>query len=870
MSEQNHGIIKDINISQEMRTSFMDYAMSVIVARALPDVRDGLKPGHRRILYAMNDLGIRADKPHKKSARIVGEVIGKYHPHGDSAVYDTMVRMAQDFSYRYELVDGHGNFGSVDGDSAAAMRYTEARMSKIAMEIVRDINKNTVDFKDNYDGSEREPEVLPSRFPNLLVNGSSGIAVGMATNIPPHQLGEVIDGVLALSHDPEITIQELMQHIPGPDFPTAGEILGRSGIRRAYETGRGSIIVRAKAEIEQTKKDRERIIVTELPYQVNKARLVEKIADLVREKKIEGITDLRDESDRRGMRIVMEIRRDANASVILNNLYKQTSMQTTFGVNMLAIVGGRPKTLTLKEMLYHYLEHQKEIVRRRTQFDLEKAEAREHLLAGLRIALDHLDEVIQIIRGNRTADAAREQLMERFALSEKQSQAILDMRLQRLTGLEREKIEAEYDEIMQLIAELNRILASEEVLLDLIRTELEELKERFNDERRTEIRMDHIEFEDEDLIPEQDIIITLTSSGYIKRMTTDSYRTQRRGGRGVQGIGTNDEDYVTRLLSCSTHDTILFFTNRGKVYRIRGYEVPEMSRTSKGVPIINLIQIERDEKVETMIPVNFKRYLEEQQAAEAPVEVIEGEIEETEETLETEEVVQDEQKSLIFMTRKGRVKRSPLSAYARINKNGLIAIRLFEDDELTSVRLASTDDEVFAVSTSGKAIRFPITNVRSMGRGARGVKAMTLRPDDFVVGMELARDAQDVLVITEKGFGKRTPMTEFRSQSRGGKGLIASKVTERVGQIVAMRIVDVDDDIMIMTESGIVIRTDSQYISRVGRNTQGVKVIRIEEGDRVATVAKLKREETDEMEEDTDIVSEENVVESDASEEAEE
>ncbi|WP_373952724.1 DNA gyrase subunit A [Exiguobacterium acetylicum] len=870
MSEQNHGIIKDINISQEMRTSFMDYAMSVIVARALPDVRDGLKPGHRRILYAMNDLGIRADKPHKKSARIVGEVIGKYHPHGDSAVYDTMVRMAQDFSYRYELVDGHGNFGSVDGDSAAAMRYTEARMSKIAMEIVRDINKNTVDFKDNYDGSEREPEVLPSRFPNLLVNGSSGIAVGMATNIPPHQLGEVIDGVLALSHDPEITIQELMQHIPGPDFPTAGEILGRSGIRRAYETGRGSIIVRAKAEIEQTKKDRERIIVTELPYQVNKARLVEKIADLVREKKIEGITDLRDESDRRGMRIVMEVRRDANASVILNNLYKQTSMQTTFGVNMLAIVGGRPKTLTLKEMLYHYLEHQKEIVRRRTQFDLEKAEAREHLLAGLRIALDHLDEVIQIIRGNRTADAAREQLMERFALSEKQSQAILDMRLQRLTGLEREKIEAEYDEIMQLIAELNRILASEEVLLDLIRTELEELKERFNDERRTEIRMDHIEFEDEDLIPEQDIIITLTSSGYIKRMTTDSYRTQRRGGRGVQGIGTNDEDYVTRLLSCSTHDTILFFTNRGKVYRIRGYEVPEMSRTSKGVPIINLIQIERDEKVETMIPVNFKRYLEEQQATEAPVEVNEGEIEETEETLETEEVVQDEQKSLIFMTRKGRVKRSPLSAYARINKNGLIAIRLFEDDELTSVRLASTDDEVFAVSTSGKAIRFPITNVRSMGRGARGVKAMTLRPDDFVVGMELARDAQDVLVITEKGFGKRTPMTEFRSQSRGGKGLIASKVTERVGQIVAMRIVDVDDDIMIMTESGIVIRTDSQYISRVGRNTQGVKVIRIEEGDRVATVAKLKREETDEMEEDTNLVSEENEIVSDASEEAEE
>ncbi|ASI36840.1 MULTISPECIES: DNA gyrase subunit A [unclassified Exiguobacterium] len=867
MSDQQ-GIIKDINISQEMRTSFMDYAMSVIVARALPDVRDGLKPGHRRILYAMNDLGIRADKPHKKSARIVGEVIGKYHPHGDSAVYDTMVRMAQDFSYRYELVDGHGNFGSVDGDSAAAMRYTEARMSKIAMEIVRDINKNTVDFKDNYDGSEREPEVLPSRFPNLLVNGSSGIAVGMATNIPPHQLGEVIDGVLALTHNPEITISELMQHIPGPDFPTAGEILGRSGIRRAYETGRGSIIVRAKAEIEQAKKDRERIIVTELPYQVNKARLVEKIADLVREKKIEGITDLRDESDRRGMRIVMEIRRDANASVILNNLYKQTSMQTTFGVNMLAIVGGRPKTLTLKEMLYHYLEHQKEIVRRRTQFDLEKAEAREHLLAGLRIALDHLDEVIKIIRANRTADAAREQLMDRFALSEKQSQAILDMRLQRLTGLEREKIDAEYDEIMQLITELKKILESDEELLELIRTELEEVKERFNDKRRTEIRMDHIEFEDEDLIPEKDIIITLTSSGYIKRLTTDSYRAQRRGGRGVQGIGTNDADYVTRLLSCSTHDTILFFTNRGKVYRIRGYEVPEMSRTSKGVPIINLIQIERGEKVETMIPVNFKRYLEEQNVVEESI--IEATIEsdddvapeeEAEEILDAEEVMQDEQKSLIFMTRKGRVKRSPLSAYARINKNGLIAIRLFEDDELTSVRLASTDDEVFTVSNRGKAIRFPITNVRSMGRGARGVKAMKLAEEDIVIGMELARDEQDVLVITEKGFGKRTPMTEFRSQTRGGKGLIASKVNDRIGQIAALRIVDVDDDIMIMTEGGIVIRTDSQNISRVGRNTQGVKVIRIEEGDRVATVAKLKKEENEEaiVDELSTVVDEENV-----------
>ncbi|MFY7868382.1 MAG: DNA gyrase subunit A, partial [Exiguobacterium sp.] len=645
MAEQEN--IKDINISQEMRTSFMDYAMSVIVSRALPDVRDGLKPVHRRILYAMNELGIRADKPHKKSARVVGDVIGKYHPHGDSAVYETMVRMAQDFSYRYELVDGHGNFGSVDGDSAAAMRYTEARMSKIAMELVRDIGKNTIDYQPNFDGEEKEPVVLPARFPNFLVNGTSGIAVGMATNVPPHNLNEVIDGVLALSHNPDITIAELMQHIPGPDFPTAGEILGRSGIRRAYETGRGSITMRAKAEIEVLKNGRERILVHEIPYQVNKARLVEKIADLVRDKKIEGITDLRDESDRNGMRIVIEVRRDANASVILNNLYKQTPMQTTFGVNMLALVGGRPKTLNIKQAIYYYIEHQKEVVRRRTQFDLDKAEARAHILEGLRVALDHLDEVIAIIRSTRTGDEAREKLIARFGLSTEQTQAILDMRLQRLTGLEREKIEGEYREVKALIEELRAILGDEELLLDIIRNELIEIKERYGDARRTVIRTDIVELEDEDLIPVRDMMITLTSEGYIKSIPSDSYRTQRRGGRGKQGMGTNDEDFVLRLLSASTHDTILFFTNFGRVFRLKGYEIPEMSRTAKGMPIINLLQIDKGEKVETMIPVDFNSYLANQTVAE--------------ETQDESEEVADEQLSLVFITKEGLIKRSPLS-----------------------------------------------------------------------------------------------------------------------------------------------------------------------------------------------------------------
>ena len=642
MAEIPNSRVKEINISQEMRSSFLDYAMSVIVARALPDVRDGLKPVHRRILYAMHDLGMHSDKAYKKSARIVGEVIGKYHPHGDSAVYDTMVRMAQNFNYRYMLVDGHGNFGSVDGDAAAAMRYTEARMSKISMELLRDINKDTIDYQDNYDGSEREPVVMPARFPNLLVNGTSGIAVGMATNIPPHQLGEVIDGVLAVSRDPDITIQELMEIITGPDFPTAAMILGRSGIRKAYETGRGSILLRAKVEIEQKANGKEVIIVRELPYQVNKAKLVEKIAELVRDKKIDGITDLRDESDRKGMRMVIEVRKDANANVLLNNLYKQTALQTSFGINLLALVNGQPKVLNLKQCLEYYLEHQVVVIRRRTEFELRKAEARAHILEGLRIALDNLDAVISLIRSSRTADVARDGLMTQFNLSEKQAQAILDMRLQRLTGLEREKIEEEFKNLMQLISELKAILADNEKVLEIIREELTEIKERFNDTRRTEIVSGGLEMiEDEDLIPRENIVITLTHNGYVKRLPVSTYRQQRRGGRGIQGMGTNEDDFVEHLITTSTHDTILFFTNKGKVYRSKGYEIPEFSRTAKGIPIINLLEIDKGEWVNAIIPV--------------------------------EEFVDDW--SLFFTTKEGISKRSPLTSFAHIRNNGLIADR---------------------------------------------------------------------------------------------------------------------------------------------------------------------------------------------------
>ncbi|MBM7618883.1 DNA gyrase subunit A [Bacillus tianshenii] len=802
--------VKEINISQEMKTSFLDYAMSVIVSRALPDVRDGLKPVHRRILYAMNDLGMTSDKAYKKSARIVGEVIGKYHPHGDSAVYDTMVRMAQDFNFRYMLIDGHGNFGSVDGDAAAAMRYTEARMSKIAMEILRDINKDTIDYQDNYDGSEREPIVLPARFPNLLVNGASGIAVGMATNIPPHQLGEIIDGVLAVSRDPEITIPELMEIIPGPDFPTAGQILGRSGIRRAYETGRGSITIRAKVEIETKPNGREVILVHELPYQVNKARLIEKIADLVRDKKIEGISDLRDESDRNGMRIVMEVKKDANANVLLNNLYKQTSLQTSFGINMLALVNGEPKVLNLKQCLYHYLEHQKVVIKRRTAFELRKAEARAHILEGLRIALDHLDAVITLIRSSQTADIAREGLMTEFSLSEKQAQAILDMRLQRLTGLEREKIEEEYQGLMQLIAELKAILADEEKVLEIIREELTEVKERFNDNRRTEIMVGGLEaIEDEDLIPRQNVVITLTHNGYIKRLPLSTYRSQRRGGRGVQGMGTNENDFVEHLLTTSTHDTLLFFTNKGKVYRAKGYEIPEYSRTAKGIPIINLLEVEKGEWVNAIIPV--------------------------------EEFVDDWY--LFFTTKHGISKRSPLSQFANIRKGGLIALGLRDNDELISVKMTDGTKEMIIGTKKGMLIRFHETDVRSMGRTATGVKGITISDDDEVVGMELLEENLDVLVVTKNGYGKRTPAEEYRIQSRGGKGIKTCNITDRNGELVSVKTVTTDEDLMLITASGVLIRMSVDGISQMGRNTQGVKLIRLAENEFVTTVARVDKEE---------------------------
>ncbi|MGG2063252.1 DNA gyrase subunit A [Bacillus sp. S14(2024)] len=810
---QQQGRIREINISQEMRTSFLDYAMSVIVSRALPDVRDGLKPVHRRVLYAMNDLGITADKAYKKSARIVGEVIGKYHPHGDSAVYETMVRMAQDFSQRYMLVDGHGNFGSIDGDSAAAMRYTEARMSKISMELLRDITKNTIDYQDNYDGSEREPIVLPARFPNLLVNGTTGIAVGMATNIPPHQLGEVIDGVLALSRNPEITIGELMEYIPGPDFPTFGQILGRSGIRRAYETGRGTIMLRAKVEIEEKANGKQSIIVTELPYQVNKAKLIEKIAELVRDKKIDGITDLRDESDRNGMRIVMEVRRDANANVLLNNLYKHTALQTSFGINMLSLVNGEPKVLNLKECLYYYLEHQKVVIRRRTAYELEKAEARAHILEGLRVALDHLDEVINLIRSSKTAEIAKQGLMERFGLSEKQAQAILDMRLQRLTGLEREKIEQEYQELLALIAELKAILADEEKVLEIIREELEEIKERFNDTRRTEITIGGMEaIEDEDLIPEQNIIITLTHNGYIKRLPASTYKTQNRGGRGVQGMGTNDDDFVEQLLTTSTHDHILFFTNKGKVYRTKGYEIPEYSRTAKGIPIINLLEVDKGEWVNAIIPIRE---------------------------------FNDDQ-FLFFTTKYGIAKRTPLSSFANIRNNGLIAISLREEDELISVRLTTGEKDMIVGTSNGMLIRFHEEDVRSMGRNAAGVKAITLGEEDQVVGMEIVEENMDVLIVTKNGYGKRTPVEEYRLQSRGGKGLKTCNITDKNGKLIALKSVHGEEDIMLITAAGVLIRMPVDQISQMGRNTQGVRLIRLEDDQEVATVAKAQKEDEEE------------------------
>ncbi|MHC6058931.1 DNA gyrase subunit A [Listeria monocytogenes] len=820
MAETPNQRITEINLNKEMRTSFLDYAMSVIVARALPDVRDGLKPVHRRILYAMNDLGMTSDKAYKKSARIVGEVIGKYHPHGDTAVYFTMVRMAQDFSYRNMLVDGHGNFGSVDGDMAAAMRYTEARMSKISMELLRDINKDTIDYADNYDGSEREPVILPARFPNLLVNGSSGIAVGMATNIPTHHLGEVIDGVLALSHDPDITIRDLMEYIPGPDFPTAGMIMGRSGIRRAYESGRGSITVRGRVDIEEKKNGKETIVITEIPYQVNKARLVERIAELAREKKIDGITSLNDESDRSGMRIVIEVRRDISASVIVNNLFKMTALQTTFGINMLALVDNHPKVLNLKEILYHYLEHQKVVIRRRTEFELRKAEARAHILEGLRIALDNIDAIIKLIRGSKTSDVAKEGLMTQFNLSDKQAQAILDMRLQRLTGLEREKIEEEYQNLVALINDLKAILADDERILEIIREELEEIKVKYADKRRTEILAgDLVSLEDEDLIPEEEVAITLTKRGYIKRLPLSTYRSQRRGGRGIQGMSTHEDDFVEHLVATSTHDTLLFFTNTGKVYRSKGYEVPEYGRTAKGIPIINLLGIESQEQVNAVI--NLSEFTDDSY--------------------------------LFFTTKHGVVKRTTLSQFAKIRQSGLRAVELRENDELISVQMTDGSKNMIIATKHGQSIYFPEENIRVMGRTAAGVRGIRLREDDEVIGMEVLEDDEKVLVVTEKGYGKQTPASQYPLRNRDGMGVKTVTITEKNGNLVAMKTVTGEEDLMLMTVSGVLIRFEIDTVSQTGRSAMGVKLIRLDEDEKVATVAKVPKEEDEvELEEEID------------------
>lgn len=820
MTEERNSQIKEIDIGYEMRTSFMDYAMSIIVSRALPDVRDGLKPVHRRILYAMADLGMSPDKPYKKSARIVGEVLGKYHPHGDSSVYGTMVRMAQDFSLRYMLVDGHGNFGSIDGDFAAAMRYTESRLSKIAMELLRDLNKDTVDFIPNYDGEEKEPAVLPSRFPNLLVNGVSGIAVGMATNIPPHNLGEVIDGIQLLIRKPDVTSLELMSAIKGPDFPTGGLILGREGIKQAYATGRGSVTMRARAEIEEVG-GKARIIVTEIPYQVNKARLVEKIAELVREKRIEGITDLRDESDRVGMRIVIELRRDVNPSVVLNNLYKHTALQSNFGIIMIALVNGEPKVLNLRDILHYYLLHQEEVIRRRTQFELRKAETRAHILEGLRIALDHIDEVIAIVRRSRTTEEAREGLMERFGLSTEQAQAIVDMRLRNLTGLEREKIDAEYAELMLLIAELKSILADEQKVLAIISEELEEIKEKYNDPRRSEITIGHEAIEDEDLIPREEVVITISHTGYIKRLPVTTYRSQKRGGRGVVGMDTKVDDFVEHLFVTNSHHHLLFFTDKGKVYRLKAYEIPELGRTARGTPIINLIQIEQGEKISAIVPV---------------------------EGFDSEEY-------LFFGTRQGVVKKTPLSDFKNIRKVGLIALGLREDDELIDVKLTDGKQELIMATKEGLSIRFPEADVRSMGRTATGVKGIQLGKEDIVIAMDVVNEDETVLIVTSKGFGKRTPVSEYRIQTRGGKGIKTLNVTAKNGFVVGLKVVREDEDLMIITTSGTLIRTSMAGISIMGRNTQGVKLINTREDDEVSTLARVnKSEETDEDLEDEEFV----------------
>ncbi|VNM36561.1 DNA gyrase subunit A [Streptococcus pneumoniae] len=804
----------NVNLTKEMKASFIDYAMSVIVARALPDVRDGLKPVHRRILYGMNELGVTPDKPHKKSARITGDVMGKYHPHGDSSIYEAMVRMAQWWSYRYMLVDGHGNFGSMDGDSAAAQRYTEARMSKIALEMLRDINKNTVDFVDNYDANEREPLVLPARFPNLLVNGATGIAVGMATNIPPHNLGETIDAVKLVMDNPEVTTKDLMEVLPGPDFPTGALVMGKSGIHKAYETGKGSIVLRSRTEIETTKTGRERIVVTEFPYMVNKTKVHEHIVRLVQEKRIEGITAVRDESNREGVRFVIEVKRDASANVILNNLFKMTQMQTNFGFNMLAIQNGIPKILSLRQILDAYIEHQKEVVVRRTRFDKEKAEARAHILEGLLIALDHIDEVIRIIRASETDAEAQAELMSKFKLSERQSQAILDMRLRRLTGLERDKIQSEYDDLLALIADLADILAKPERVSQIIKDELDEVKRKFSDKRRTELMVGQVlSLEDGDLIEESDVLITLSNKGYIKRLDQAEFTAQKRGGRGVQGTGVKDDDFVRELVSTSTHDHLLFFTNKGRVYRLKGYEIPEYGRTAKGLPVVNLLKLDEDENIQTVINVESDR---------------------------------SDDAYLFFTTRHGIVKRTSVKEFANIRQNGLKALNLKDEDELINVLLAEGDMDIIIGTKFGYAVRFNQSAVRGMSRIATGVKGVNLREGDTVVGASLITDQDEVLIITEKGYGKRTVATEYPTKGRGGKGMQTAKITEKNGLLAGLMTVQGDEDLMIITDTGVMIRTNLANISQTGRATMGVKVMRLDQDAQIVTfttVAVAEKEE---------------------------
>ena len=810
------GRITDVNLTSQMRNSFLDYAMSVIVSRALPDVRDGLKPVQRRILYGMNELGVTPDKPYKKSARIVGDVMGKFHPHGDSSIYEGLVRMAQDFSYRYMLVDGHGNFGSVDGDGAAAMRYTEAKMSKIAVEMLRDINKDTVDFQDNYDGTEKEPAVLPARFPNLLVNGASGIAVGMATNIPTHNLGEVISAIHMLMNNPDVTVAELMKALPGPDFPTGGVVMGKAGIRQAYESGQGSIIVRAKVEIEEQKNGKQRIVVHEIPYMVNKAKLIERIANLAREKEIDGITDVNDETDREGMRIVIDVRRDASAEVILNNLYKMTLMQTTYNFNMLAIVKGAPKILSLKEILQYYLEHQEEVVRRRTEFDLKKAQNRAHIVAGLRIALDHIDAIINIIRSSETSELAKQRLMDDYSLSDRQAQAILDLRLVRLTGLEREKIEDEYQKLVAAIADYKDILVHQERINQIIYDELMEIQNKFGDERRTELQVGDISnIEDEDLIEEEDIIVTLTHNGYVKRLPVDEFKAQNRGGRGVKGMGVHSDDFIEHLVASSTHDLLLFFTNTGKVFAMKGYEIPEYGRAAQGIPIINLLDVDGKEKVTAVINVAQRE--------------------------------DDLQKDLFFVTRQGTVKRTPVTEFKNIRSNGIKAINLHEGDELINVAIVDDDQNMILGTHLGHAATFKVSAVRSMGRSAAGVRGARLRDGDYLIGAAPLNEDDQVLVISEKGYGKKTPASEYPIKGRGGLGIKTVNVTEKNGPLAGLTTVQGDEDMMVVTDKGVIIRFGVESVSQTGRSAIGVHLIKMDADSVVATMTKVEKEtaETD-------------------------